>query len=407
MAETLRPLHRLAGAALTTGEQDFDRYYAGTRLQPGFGKVEVFLTDTAKGSRFLTALRKRDPGADASRLVIKPAKYSERYLTAKSTLIMARARAGKLPFAVSSTFLPPDGSGLAVEVPDPERARRALAAEAASADAEVFDEAVTVVRGERMEALGGRVDFPSLAGAGLNIENDAGYACTSGLPFYDKAVRAYYVLTAFHCYEALESVGTPTHPGLGQVTGVSKSADAAMIKVVGGGAPEAVAFEDGLDDEDGGISGKVITAVGNTAAGALVCHDGFISFENGKGAPCDWEVKGKTQWNLTAHGITYTAKGMRAEPKSSAAVAYHGDSGAAVYTLNGRYAVKGVGMLSAGGGCGTGSCKVMAFVNVGDISAAFRSLSPMVYDQAPLDGDATTAGVPRPSDFAEITAITP
>ncbi|TYK51026.1 hypothetical protein [Actinomadura decatromicini] len=375
----------MADAALATGERDFDRYYAGTRLQPGIGKVEVFLTDPAKGPRFLTALRKRDPGADTSRLVIGPAKYTERYLTAKSNLIMARARAGKLPFTVNSTFLPPDGSGLTVEVPDPEGARRALAADAASADTGTFDGAVTVVHGERMEALGGRVDFASLAGAGLNIENNAGYACTSGLPFYDKAVHAYYVLTAFHCYELLESVGTPTHPGLGQVTGISKPADASMIKVVAGGSPEAVAFENGLDDADGGISGKGITAVGNTAAGALVCHNGFISFQNGKGAPCDWEVKGKTQWNLTAHGITYTAKGMRAEPKSAAAVAYHGDSGAAVYTLNGRYAVKGVGMLSAGGGCDTGSCKVMAFVNVNDISAAFRSLSPMIYDKAPMN----------------------
>lgn len=382
-AEALKPLQRLASAAVSAGEHDFASQYAGARLQPDTGKVEIFLTDTAKGSRFLAALSKRDPGAETDRLVVKPAKYSERYLTAKSNLIMARARAGKLPFTVYATVLAPDGSGLTVEVPNPKQARRALAGTAASADTEMFDNAVTVVKGERITSLSGRVDFPRLTGAGLNIENPAGYACTSGLPFRDKTINAYYILTAFHCYDLFESIGTPSYPGLGQVTAISKPADASMVNIVAPtpvgppSNPGAFVAENGLPDE-GSIGGKTITAAGDTVAGALVCHNGFISYQNGDGVPCDWEVKGKTQYNLTAHGITYTVNGMRSEPKSPVAVAYHGDSGAAVYTLNGAYTVKGVGMVSAGGGCGeTSSCTSMSFTNVSAVTAAFRNLTPM------------------------------
>jgi hypothetical protein len=140
---------------------------------------------------------------------------------------------------------------------------------------------------------------------------------------------ASYIVTASHCFNLNSTVNTLGGTHLGPVIQDDIATDSQIVRV----------WTNGDEGEFNASSGGYYPMTGGTAwtaAGDVVCQDGYYSYSAGYGVPCSIVAQVHKSWaTTTADGTSGTSYGWAGTIGSGHWAAAHGDSGGLVFTYNG------------------------------------------------------------------------
>lgn len=330
-ATVLGPLRDLAHAVETVGRDTQTEIFTGVALQPTSHSVDVWVTDVVSGDGLLAAAKELDPGIDVRLAHLLPAEHSRVDLDRAATEIIDHSISKDLPYALYTLAVQPDGSGLELGVGDPAAARVKAAAMPGPSfkgrggvDASIK---LTFIKASQGVPFN-RDDDTSPWVGGDGISNGAGL-CTLGVPALRKSDNKPVILTAGHCYDNGSDIWTAGGKYyMGRVTartpyctakGQAHCFDAETIA-----APNISAAAEGIYPHP-------ITSVKYSAMNDYVCHDGYMSYKNGKGDQvCGIKVTNANFWAVGSDiGWVQGVQG-----KSTGYAGTPGDSGGTVYTYD-------------------------------------------------------------------------